>query len=178
MTLAPELLAVAVTIGAAWRDHRAELGLSRQQAATLMQLSEEGLRRIELGFHIPKGDTLMRAAFLYRCTVDELLPVDYASLMDERWLELLGRRSERSLPQGQTAKLAVVPQAAAAAAPGKGGKGRSSTRSTAAASTIRSAASAAAAKAADTDAAPTPEVAQKPAASRKATRSRRIQTTR
>lgn len=165
---------LASKLGRKLKELRKASGLTREQGAVFSGISYGGLEGIEGGEGFPRIDTIMRLAHLYGVTLDELVdPEDYEGLMPSS-LELLGRRFAQSLPQDATAAAAgaVLPLT------GKGGKGRSSTLSTAAASTIRSAASAAAAKAADTDAAPTPEVAEKPAASRKAPRSRRIQTAR
>lgn len=136
----PVALALAL-IATGWSEARAAAGLSVEQAAALIQITGSGLYKIERGESFPRAETIMRAAHTYGVTPNDLLPVDYSTLVDTSWLEPLGRRSQQSLPQGRTAELALA--SGDSARSGKGSSRRSSTRSTAAGSTTRQAAGAA-----------------------------------
>jgi transcriptional regulator with XRE-family HTH domain len=55
-----------------FRKHRLLSGLSREQAAEMLEISESYLEKIENDFRLPGRDLIIKMATLYTCKIDSL----------------------------------------------------------------------------------------------------------
>lgn len=88
---------VAQDIGANVSLQRKIQGWSMDQLGGYSGMTREAVRAIEAGEQIPRGETLMKLASAFSCTVEDLLPEDYATVYDPqtRVTKALQGRSRR-----------------------------------------------------------------------------------